>query len=29
LRERILIIDDEPLEHRLLDQMVYQLGYGP
>jgi hypothetical protein len=29
LRERILIIDDKPLEHRLLDQMVHQLGYGP
>jgi CheY-like chemotaxis protein len=29
LRERILIIDDEPLEHRFLDQMVHQLGYGP
>jgi CheY-like chemotaxis protein len=27
LRERILIIDDEPLEHRLLDRMVHQLGY--
>jgi hypothetical protein len=29
LRERIPIIDDEPLKHRLLDQMVHQLGYGP
>ena len=29
MRERILIIDDKPLEHRLLDQMVHQLGYGP
>ena len=29
MRERILIIDEEPVEHRLLDQMVHQLGDGP
>jgi DNA-binding NtrC family response regulator len=29
MSERILIIDDDPAERRLLDRMVHQLGYEP
>jgi DNA-binding NtrC family response regulator len=29
MSERILIVDDDPAERRLLDHMVHQLGYEP